>query len=95
VIRIPVNDKSLVPLNQPCILAIRPDTLVLTNGGDKLENAIPATVREINFAGATSSVKLDANGLDLEALALMHRTGHWRNAYRVLPEGRIALLTNE
>ena len=27
-------------------------------------------VREINFAGATSSIKLDANGLLLEALTL-------------------------
>jgi ABC-type Fe3+/spermidine/putrescine transport system ATPase subunit len=96
VIRIPVNDKSLMPLNQPCILAIRPEHVVLTNGDDKLENAFPATVREINFAGATSSVKLDANGLILEALAL-DATGLAIGETRtvVLPEGRIALLTNE
>jgi ABC-type Fe3+/spermidine/putrescine transport system ATPase subunit len=69
-IRIPVDDKSLVPLNQLCILAIRPEHIQLRTSDNQLENALPAIVREINFAGATSSIKLDANGLILEALAL-------------------------
>ena len=69
-IRIPVDDKNLMPLNQSCILAIRPEHVVIMNSDVKLENAFAATVREINFAGATSSIKLDANGLILEALAL-------------------------
>ncbi|MDQ6653721.1 MAG: ABC transporter ATP-binding protein [Acidobacteriota bacterium] len=69
-IRIPLDDKHLVPLNQPCILAIRPEHILIMSSNDALENAFPATVREINFAGATSSIKLDANGLILEALAL-------------------------
>lgn len=95
-IRIPVNDKNLGPPTQPgqsCILAIRPEHVLLRNADVKLENALPATVREINFAGATSSIKLDANGLLLEALALDvdglsagdHRTV-------VLPPERISLL---
>ncbi|MGH9930452.1 MAG: ABC transporter ATP-binding protein [Pyrinomonadaceae bacterium] len=98
-IRIPVDDKNLVPLNQPCILAIRPEHVEVTdatNADEKLENALPATVREINFAGATSSMKLDANGLMLEALALDAdgiAVGEQRTI--VLPPERIALLKND
>jgi hypothetical protein len=50
-------------------------------------------VREINFAGATSSIKLDADGLVLEALALDVdglSVGDHRTA--VLPPQRISLL---
>ena len=96
VIRVPVDDKNLVPLNQPCILAIRPEHVVITNSNDKSENAFPATVREINFAGATSSIKLDANGLLIEALALDAdglAVGDERIV--VLPADRISLLKNE
>ncbi|MGH9874392.1 MAG: ABC transporter ATP-binding protein [Pyrinomonadaceae bacterium] len=95
-IRIPVGDKDLVPLNQPCILAIRPEHVVVTNSNDSRENAFAATVREIAFAGATSSIKLDANGLNLEALALDAdglSVGDARTV--VLPPERIALLKNE
>jgi iron(III) transport system ATP-binding protein len=96
VIRIPVADKNLVPLNQPCILAIRPEHVLVTNSVDKLENVLPATVREINFAGATSSIKLDANGLTLEALALDADGLAVGDALTVvLPPERIALLKNE
>ena len=92
-IRIPVNDKNLVALNQPCILAIRPEHVLIRNAGEKHENALPATVREINFAGATSSIRLDANGLALEALALDAdglAAGDQRMV--VLPAERISLL---
>ena len=96
VIRIPVADKNLVALNQPCILAIRPEHVLVTNSVDKLENVLPATVREINFAGATSSIKLDANGLTLEALALDADGLSVGDALTVvLPPERIALLRNE
>jgi ABC-type Fe3+/spermidine/putrescine transport system ATPase subunit len=96
VIRIPVTDKNLVPLNQPCILAIRPEHVRVTNSVDRLENVLPATVREINFAGATSSIKLDANGLALEALALDADGLAVGDALTVvLPPERIALLKNE
>src|SRR5688572_19038697 len=60
VIRVPVQHEVLAPLNKPCILAIRPEHVVIGNGEKKLENAIPATVTEIDFAGATSTIKLDA-----------------------------------
>ncbi len=95
-IRMPVDDKNLVPLNQPCILAIRPEHVLLRNPDDKHENALPAIVSEINFAGATSSIKLDANGLLLEALALEANglsVGTQRTV--VLPPERISLLKNE
>lgn len=95
-IRIRIDDKDLVPLNQPCILAIRPEHILLRNSNEKHENALPAIVRELNFAGATSSVKLDANGLTLEALAL--ETNGFSIGMQctvVLPPDRIALLKNE
>ena len=95
-IRIPVDDKSLVPLNQPCILAIRPEHLRITRSNESLENALPATVRDLNFAGATSGIKLDANGLILEALALDADGLRVGDALTVgLPPERIALLKNE
>jgi ABC-type Fe3+/spermidine/putrescine transport system ATPase subunit len=95
-IRIPVDDKDLVPLNQPCILAIRPEHILIKRSNDKLENALPATVREINFAGATSSIKLDANGLILEALALeAGGLSVGDHCTAVLPPKRISLLQNE
>jgi iron(III) transport system ATP-binding protein len=93
VIRIPVGDKNLVPLNQPCLLAIRPEHIMIRNADEKLENAFPATVREINFTGATSSIKLDANGLLLEALALdADRLAAGNQRTVVLPPERISLL---
>lgn len=96
IIRIPVDERNPVPLNQPCILAIRPEHVLVRHSAEKLENALPATVREINFAGATSSIKLDANGMILEALALDAEgisAGDQRTA--VLPPERISLLKNE
>jgi len=95
-IRIPVDDKSLVPLNQPCILAIRPEHVLISNSDEKHENALPAIVGEINFAGATSSIKLDANGLILEALALeADGLSVGTQCTVVLPPERISLLKNE
>lgn len=96
IIRIQIDDKHDVSLNQPCILAIRPEHILIKNSDEKLENALQATVREINFAGATSSIKLDANGLSLEALTLDAAgvaVGDQRTL--VLPAQRISLLKNE
>jgi len=92
-IRLSVNDQTLAPLNQPCILAIRPEHVLIRKTADNLENALPATVREINFAGATSSIKLDANGLLLEALALdLDGLSAGAQCLVVLPPERISLL---
>jgi ABC-type Fe3+/spermidine/putrescine transport system ATPase subunit len=95
-IHVPVNNKDLVPLNQPCILAIRPEHILIKSSAENLENALPSIVREVNFAGATSSIRLDANGLLLEALALDAdglAPGNQRTV--VLPPERISLLRNE
>jgi ABC-type sugar transport system ATPase subunit len=63
-----VEHDELAPLNQPVFLAIRPEHVQLnTNGG---ENSLRGNIREIVFAGATSTVRVDANGLLLEALVL-------------------------
>ncbi|MFN2492750.1 MAG: ABC transporter ATP-binding protein [Pyrinomonadaceae bacterium] len=95
-IRGPIADKNLFPLNQPCILAIRPEHIVINNFRDQVENAFSAIVREINFAGATSSIKLDANGLILEVLALeAGRLSVGDSCTAVLPANRISLLKNE
>ena len=95
-IHIPVADKDLIPLNQPCILAIRPEHILIKKSNDGLDNALQAMVREINFAGATSSIKFDANGLVLEALTLDAdgiAVGDERAV--VLPPDRISLLKTE
>jgi iron(III) transport system ATP-binding protein len=96
IIRVAVDHDNLVPLNQPCILAIRPEHVLFTEDNGQRENAFPATVREINFSGATSSIRFDANGLGLEALALDAnglKIGETRTV--VLPPDRITLLKNE
>jgi ABC-type Fe3+/spermidine/putrescine transport system ATPase subunit len=63
-----VKHDELAPLNQPVFLAIRPEHVQLNmNGG---ENSLRGNIREIVFAGATSTVRVDANGLLLEALVL-------------------------
>lgn len=95
-LHVPVKGKDLVALNQPCILAIRPEHVVVEPAGSHAQNALPAVVREINFAGATSSIKFDANGLLLEALTL-DPNGVVVGAERtvVLPPDRISLLKSE
>jgi iron(III) transport system ATP-binding protein len=95
-LRVPIDHKEIIPLNQPCFLAIRPEHVVIKNSNAGGENAIPATVRAINFVGATSSVKLDANGLSLEALALdTDGVAVGEECTLVLPARRISLLKNE
>ena len=92
-LQIPLNGKSLVPLNQPCMLAIRPEHVLVEGPGVTLQNSLPAVVSEVNFAGATSSIKLDANGLLIEALTLDPNgitVGEKRTV--VLPPERISLL---
>lgn len=95
-IRMPVDEKDLVPLNHPCILAIRPEHVLISNSDKQQENALAATVLEINFAGATSSIKLDANGLMIEALTLeANGLAIGDRCTAVLPPERISLLKDE
>ena len=94
-IRLPVSEKISRRLINP-VSRDPPEHVLIESGSDGQANAFAATVREIGFAGATSSVKLDANGLLLEALALDAdglRVGDERTI--VLPPERIALLKSE
>ncbi|MGH9881345.1 MAG: ABC transporter ATP-binding protein, partial [Pyrinomonadaceae bacterium] len=95
-LRLPVQHEELAPLNKPCFLAIRPEHLVITKVGNERENVLPAQVRELNFAGATSGIKLDANGLSLEALVLQPdglTVGD--SCFVTLPPERMSLLKSE
>lgn len=95
-LRLPVRPGEVAPLNQVCSLAIRPEHVLITNQQEPAGNAFKAKVREINFAGATSSIRLDANGLELEALVLQPNGVSEGDACRVvLPAERISLLRND
>lgn len=69
-ITLPVEVRDLAPLNKPCLLAIRPEHVKISRSPQQNSNSFPGQVREINFAGATSSIKVDTNGLLIEALVL-------------------------
>jgi ABC-type Fe3+/spermidine/putrescine transport system ATPase subunit len=93
-LQLPAPPNELTPLNKPCSLAIRPEHLKLSRTNPERPNVIPAQVGEINFAGATSSVKLDANGLPLEVLVLRpdgFAVGD--QCFVELPPDRISVLT--
>jgi iron(III) transport system ATP-binding protein len=62
---------DLGPINKNCTLAIRPEHLSLSEeAGAEAQNTLRATIAAVNFEGATTSVRLDAGGLPLEALLL-------------------------
>jgi iron(III) transport system ATP-binding protein len=67
-LRLRVEPGDLRPLDQPVLLAIRPEHLRLESVEGNGDNRLPATIREINFSGATTAIRLDAVGLALEAL---------------------------
>jgi ABC-type Fe3+/spermidine/putrescine transport system ATPase subunit len=69
-LRAPVTRDELAPLNKPVVLAIRPEHVQLgANNGDA-PNSLRGVVKEIVFAGATSTVRVDANGLLIEVLVV-------------------------
>src|ERR1700741_257115 len=65
-----VKHDDLPPLNKPVYLAIRPEHVQLSATKNGAENSLSGNIREIVFGGATSTVRVDANGLLLEALVL-------------------------
>lgn len=69
-LKVNVSHDDLAPLNKPVFLTIRPEHVRLLARGAITTNAVPGRVREIVFAGATSTVRVDAGGLLLEALVL-------------------------
>ncbi len=95
---VPVNaQENIGPINQPAMLAIRPEHISLTQGASfPADNVLRAIVREVNFAGATTYVKLDANGLMLEALVLrLVGLAPGEPCMVGLPPGRINVLKDE
>jgi len=64
-----VTKDDLAPMNKPVVLAIRPEHVQLS-ANESAENVLRGTVREIVFAGATSTIRVDANGLLIEALVV-------------------------
>jgi ABC-type Fe3+/spermidine/putrescine transport system ATPase subunit len=65
-----VSRDELAPLNKPVVLAIRPEHVQLSLNHDGATNSLRGVIREIVFAGATSTVRVDAGGLLLEALVV-------------------------
>jgi ABC-type spermidine/putrescine transport systems, ATPase components len=94
---VPVKADGLGPINKPVVLTIRPEHISITQGASfPADNVLRATVREVSFAGATTSVKLDADGLALEALVLrLVGLSPGEPCMVGLPPGRIHVLKEE
>ena len=58
-----------LPVNKPCLLTIRPEAIRL-NDQPGSDNQLTARIEHIEFGGATTTLRLDANGLKLEVLVL-------------------------
>ena len=94
-LHLPIKHDELAPLNKPVYLAIRPEHVQLSLNDNHAVNSLPGKIREIVFAGATSTVRVDANGLLIEALVL--RTDGLevdQQCNVVLTPDRLALLKN-
>lgn len=66
-----LEKSKLGAINQNITLAIRPEHISISFGASFPEdNLLKAKINEINYLGATTLIKLDANGLELEALVL-------------------------
>ena len=95
-LRLPIKHSELSPLNQPVFLSIRPEHVQLRANGAPETNSIRGHVREIVFAGATSTVRVDAAGLLLEALVLQpDGLSIDQECSVVLPQDRLTLLQNQ
>lgn len=64
----------LLPVNKPCVLAIRPEAIAVSKDSADTRmgasNTLSARVEQIEFSGPTTTVTVDANGLRFEALVL-------------------------
>jgi iron(III) transport system ATP-binding protein len=69
-LHLPVKREELAPLNKPVFLAIRPEHVQVATDFEVAENALRGQIKEIVFAGATSTVRIDLTGLPIEALVL-------------------------
>jgi hypothetical protein len=77
-------------------LSIRPEHVELRANGTPETNSLRGHIREIVFAGATSTVRVDAAGLLLEALVLQpDGLSVDQECSVVLPQDRLTLLQNQ
>lgn len=67
-----VKHDQLSPINRTVVLAIRPEHVQLGAPNNLSVNSIRGKIREVVFGGATSTVRVDANGLLIEVL-VVHR----------------------
>jgi ABC-type Fe3+/spermidine/putrescine transport system ATPase subunit len=66
-----IEKDALGAINQTVTLAIRPEHVSISFGASFPEdNLLKAKITGISFLGATTLIKLNANGLELEALVL-------------------------
>ena len=94
-LHLPVKHDDLAPLNKPIYLAIRPEHVQLSVNSNGAENSLPGNIREIVFAGATSTVRVDARGLLLEALVLQANGLEINQpCHVILPPDHLKLLKN-
>ena len=81
-----------LPVNKPCVLAIRPEAIGILSSPTDSENQISARIAQIEFSGATTTIKFEANGLQLEVLALDADIEINQNCTLTLPIDQIRLL---
>ena len=94
-LRLAVKHEELAPLNKPVFLAIRPEHVQLSTNDHDAENSLRGHIREIVFAGATSTVRVDANGLVIEALVLQADGLEVnQDCHVILPPDQLMLLKN-
>jgi ABC-type Fe3+/spermidine/putrescine transport system ATPase subunit len=103
-LRVATHVGANLPLNKPCTLAIRPEHIQLSRteaSTDNMpddtvaKNTLAAVISSVSFAGATTTIRLDARGLALEALVLQP-DGFTPGAKvtATLPPDRIIILGN-
>ncbi|MBA3805103.1 MAG: ABC transporter ATP-binding protein [Acidobacteria bacterium] len=98
---VPVQRSSsgLAPINKNSTISIRPEHISISKATgaevaqEAASNTLSAKVRAINFSGATTTVRLDSDGLALEALVLELDTISVGDLCNVrLPPERISVL---
>jgi iron(III) transport system ATP-binding protein len=95
-LRLTVKHEELGPLNKPVFLAIRPEHVRLIANDNGSENLLRGKIREIVFAGATSTVRVDASGLLIEALVLhMNEFEVNQQCSVILAPDRLTLLSTD
>jgi len=84
-----------LPVNKPCLLAIRPEAIRISKPRDApvIENQFSAVVEQVEFSGATTTLRVDANGLKLEALVLEAEQTVGNQCIVTLTPNKISLLS--